>query len=621
MKKYLVLILVSAQLFSQDKSKVIYKNETVFISDKNNKLEIETLFSEKRSIAKSKNVNEYSFQIPYDTFNEISNIKGTTTTLKNNKNFILYSSSISVHQAQNENIFKDDVKFKYFVMPSVEDNSTIEYSFKNKILEPRFLSPFKFQNVLKTDITKFQIKCNPSIEIGYKLFGNFQDKIIFTKTNDGENDVYTWEAKEIPEFEQEEDMPNALYVVPHIIYYIKKYDSNGKKEELLNSKESLYKWYSKLVKDINKTDQNGLKTKTLEIIKDKKTEFEKAKAIFEWVQQNLHYVAFENGMGGFIPREAADIHSKLYGDCKDMANLLNEMMHIANIKSSLTWIGTRDKPYKYDEVPTPQVDNHMITNVSIDGKSYFLDATDKFCPFTYPTSMIQGKEALIGKSESEFAIEQIPVLSPEKNKRDLNFNLKIVENALQGDVSILISGFNKSDFLNTLSTYSNKEEEIWKSTVNYSNPKIMLETVETIKNDYKELPTKATYKLKFEDAIKKVNGKIILKPILVFPLKELSVDFEKRKYAIEKNYAYQIDVNYNYEIPADLKIEFLPQNFKLDNEFGTVEINYLVKDKNINVTQKIISKKLLLNTTEFEKWNDFIKTINKQYNQSILLTL
>ena len=621
MKKYVLLLLIFSQVFSQDKSKVIYKNETVFISDKNNKLEIETLFSEKRSIVKSKNVNEYSFQIPYDTFNEISNIKGTTTTLKNNKNFTLYSSSISVHQAENENIFKDDVKFKYFVMPSVEDNSTIEYSFKNKILEPRFLSPFKFQNVLKTDITKFQIKCNPSIEIGYKLFGNFQDKIIFTKTNDGQNDIYTWEAKEIPEFEQEEDMPNALYVVPHIIYYIKKYDSNGKKEELLNSKESLYKWYSKLVKDINKTDQNVLKTKTLEIIKDKKTEFDKAKAIFEWVQQNLHYVAFENGMGGFIPREAADVHSKLYGDCKDMANLLNEMMHIANIKSSLTWIGTRDKPYKYDEVPTPQVDNHMITNVFIDGKSYFLDATDKFCPFTYPTAMIQGKEALIGKSETEFVIEQIPVLSSEKNKRDLNFNLKIVENALQGDVSILISGFNKSDFLNTLSNYSNKEEEIWKSTVNYSNPKIMLEKVETIKNDYKELPTKASYKFKLDDAIKNINGKIILKPILVFPLKESSIDLEKRKYAIEKNYAYQIDVNYNYEIPASLNVEFLPQNFKLDNDFGTVEINYLVKDKNINVTQKIISKKLLLNTTDFEKWNDFIKTINKQYNQSILLTL
>ena len=58
----------------------------------------------------------------------------------------------------------------------------------------------------------------------------------------------------------------------------------------------------------------------------------------------------------------------------------------------------------------------MITNVVIDGKSYFLDATDKFCPFMFPSAMIQGKEALIGKSENEFKIEKVPEVKAIDNK-------------------------------------------------------------------------------------------------------------------------------------------------------------------------------------------------------------
>ena len=235
--------------------------------------------------------------------------------------------------------------------------------------------------------------------------------------------------------------------MPHIIYYIKSYEKDGKKEEVLGTPEKLYQWYYSLIKDINKTDQTALKNKTLELIKDKNTDLEKAKAIYQWVQQNVHYVAFEDGMGGFVPREASDIFQKLYGDCKDMANLLNQMLRYAQLDSNLTWIGTTSKPYKYEEVPTPQVDNHMITNVVIDGKSYFLDATDKFCPFTFPSSMIQGKEALIGKSEKEFKLEMVPEVETSKNKTTILMKLNLENNNIVGDVTTTVSGLNKSLFI------------------------------------------------------------------------------------------------------------------------------------------------------------------------------
>lgn len=619
MKKYIALFLFSFQLYAQEKSKIVYSNETVVISS-GKALEIETFVNESRAISKSKNTEEYSIRIPFDSFNEISNIKGSTYISKTDKKIDLSSYSIATFDAKNENIYKSDNKFKYFVMPKVEDNSVIEFSYKNKIKEPRFLSSFIFQSPIKTEAAKLQIRCNPSTEIGYQLFGNYQDKIVFTKTREGNLDIYTWEAKDIPEFEREEDMPTSLYFMPHIIYYIKSYEIAGKKEELLGTPAQLYKWYYSLTKDINKTDQTALKNKTLELIKDKNTDFEKAKVIYQWVQQNVHYVAFEDGMGGFVPREASDVFQKLYGDCKDMANLLNQMLRYAQLDSNLTWIGTRHRPYKYEEVPTPMVDNHMITNLVIEGKSYFLDATDKFCPFLFPSSFIQGKEALIGKSENEFKLEKVSEVASDKNKTTIQMKLNLENNVIVGDVTATVSGFEKSFLLNNVSIHNLKENEIWKNIITENNQKILLDIQELQKNDYQDLPSKASFKLKLENGIKDVNGKLLLKPMLLFPLKEGLIDTEKRKFSIENNFAYVYEIQYEYQLPLEYKVEFMPENAKAENDLGSFDIQYKVQKNTITVTQKIESKKLLLENKDFTLWNSFIKTLTKQYNQSIILS-
>ncbi len=620
MKKYVVLLLAFFQLYSQEKSKIVYSNQIVSINS-GSTLEIETFVNESRAISKSKNTAEYSIRIPFDSFSEVSNIKGSTFNVTTNKKSDLNSSLIGTYDAEIENIYKSDNKYKFFVLPKVEDNSVIEFSYRTKLKNPYFLSGFWFQNSLKTERIKFQIKCQSKTEIGYKIFGNYQDKIAFTKTNEGDQDVYTWEAKDMPEFETEEDMPSSLYFVPHIIYYIKSYElADGKKEELLGTPEMLYQWYTSITKDINKTDQTALKNKTLDLIKNSTTEYEKAKVIYQWVQQNIHYVAFEDGMGGFIPREASEVYQKLYGDCKDMANILNQMLRYAQLESNLTWIGTRSKPYKYSEVSTPQVDNHMITHVLIEGKSYFLDATDKFCPFTFPTAMIQGKEAMIGKTEKVFRLETVPVVECNKNKTTIAMKLNLVDNTLVGDVIATISGLNKSYLLNNLSANIQRENEIWKNSITLNNHKIQLEIQEFQRNDYQEVPAKVNFKFILEDAIKDVNGKLLLKPILISPLKESLIDIEKRKLPIENDLVYSYAIEYDYQLPLDYKVEYLPENSKTDNDFGSFDIQYKVVNGSIKVSQKIESKKLLIENKDFTLWNSFIKTLNKQYNQSIILS-
>ena len=620
MKAFYLLftLLTISNLNAQEKSKYIHRFETVNF-DVSGDLKVESLIEEKKYIPKSKLLKDYSEEIHFNNFEEITDIKGFTYNKKENKKTKLSSFSIFVEEANPQNVFHSDYKVKRFIFPNVEDDSEVEYSYKTKYKYPQFLSFFRFQDELKMEKSRIKIICSRDVEIGYKLFGNHQDKIKFSETEEDGKKIYTWETENLPDFEFERSMPNYSYFVPHLIYYVKSYTNKGVKKELLGTTKKLHAWYKELNKDINKTDQNELKNKTLELIKNKTTDFEKAKVIYNWVQENLQYVAFEHGFGGFIPRNASEVFSKKYGDCKDMANLMIEMLKYAGINSNFTWIGTRHKPYTYEECPAPQVDNHAITSVLIDGKRYFLDATDKFCVFPFPTDMIQGKEALISLSETDFVVEKVPIIEAEQNKIKVNLNLNVEQNSVAGNITSVYFGYNKSNLANVLANHSTKEKEIWKDFIVDSNEKIILDNLQTFRNDYNEKPAQAISNLKLENWIKETSGIYLLKPILLFPLKESTIDTEKRKLPIQKDHTYFYDINYTYSIPDHLKIDFIPKDAKFSNDLMDFEIIYKTVSNQIFVSQKIKSKTLLINQNDFEKWNQSIQELNKNYNQSIIL--
>src|SRR6185295_13248471 len=149
-------------------------------------------------------------------------------------------------------------------------------------------------------------------------------------------------------------------------------------------------------------------------------------------------------MRGQIPHTGSYAFEKRYGDCKDMANLVVTMLRMAGISSYRTWIGTRDLPYRYTQWPTPLVDNHMIaTYVGPDHRYYFLDATGSHTPFGFPSSMIQGKEALIGKDKDTYEIKEVPEVSMKINFSKDSVELELDKGNITGKGKKSFEGYLK----------------------------------------------------------------------------------------------------------------------------------------------------------------------------------
>ncbi|MEI9945444.1 MAG: transglutaminase-like domain-containing protein [Chitinophagaceae bacterium] len=96
----------------------------------------------------------------------------------------------------------------------------------------------------------------------------------------------------------------------------------------------------------------------------------RSKRFFNWVQHNIRYIAFEDGIAGFKPAKANDVLNKKYGDCKGMANLTRGLLQALGFDARLCWIGTNYIAYDYS-TPSMAVDNHMICALIYNGKKIF----------------------------------------------------------------------------------------------------------------------------------------------------------------------------------------------------------------------------------------------------------
>lgn len=519
-------------------------------------------------------------------------------------------------------IFYDDNKIKSFNYPGVQSGAKTMLSYSQKYKEPRLLSPFYFNSyvpVLESEIT---IYVDKKIKLGYRLFNNKDGKIQFTQSEDGNFNVYKWSAKGMSEYLLESNSPNISYHEPHVIYFLEEINVNGNKQIIFKNTQDLYSWYYSMAIKDQKPVGGELKSIIDSLTRGVGSVYDKTKLIFYWVQDHVKYVAFEEGYGGFIPRDANLVCDRRYGDCKDMANLLVQMLNSAGVKAYHTWIGTRDIPYSYHELPATNVDNHMIAAVKIDDNYYFLDATGRYTKLGVPTSMIQGKEALIGIDETHYEIVKVPIVDSSRNKVVDSTHCLIENNILKGHGKVSLTGYNKIDFsYNYNYTKKENQKEFIKGYSTKGSNKFNLIDYSVKNIEEKEKPILVNYNFELQDYIKTSGEELYINLNLDKPFDKNKIDTLKRKLPLEQEYKYTQQDVIDLQIPKGFKVDYLPSNLIMKTPFFEYEITYKVDGSKIIYNKKIVINTLILEKKDFHEWNKATAKLSQAYRETIVLKM
>ncbi len=518
------------------------------------------------------------------------------------------------------NVFYDDVKEKYFTYSSLKKGAVTSLSYTEDIFDPHFLSTFYFGTYAPIENAEFRVTMPDDVKIKFVVKDPLNQ--ITRKEQHSKNTItYIFSYGRHGGFPIEEDAPSSSYFLPHIIAYIDSYPVDGKEKKVLPDVKALYGWYRELLSQMKNVNSDELKSLADSLTRNATTEEEKIKNVFYFVQEEIKYIAIEDGLGGFIPREPSDTYNNKFGDCKDKAVLINALLNQSGIPSYPVWIGTRDIPYSYSEVPTPQSDNHMIATVKVNNNWVFLDGTSVHLEYGMPTSMIQGKEALIGISQDSFLIAKVPEMDKSKTVKTEKYKIVLSGEHISGSGYTSYTGYIKQNFYYNLAQGGlGKEIQFINKTLSLGNDKYEAKNIAFSKgyNDRDSILS-FTYDFVLDDFVTAVDNKTYVNLHLKKPSGFDLIDIEKRFADKEIDYKNSEFLETTLETPAGYEVVGLPINREYKNDGFGFSIKYENKNGSIKMIREIYMNTLTIAKSDFVQWNEFVSDMNNACKELVIL--
>ncbi len=559
------------------------------------------------------NINHRADIQKYEFYDSESSIQNFSLKYRNDKTA---SFSVKDEFYKDRDLFYNDAKVKYVTIDFPVQGYNYKYEMEKKYDDVKYFTSLFFNDeypVLSKKIT-FEIPNWLDVELKEFNFDGF--KINKTSNTEDKKTIVTYTLENVPAAFKENSMPGRSYLYPHILVIAKSFTKDGATTTLFKSNADLYNWYKSLIA-MMKDDTTVMKSKVNELTANAKTDEEKIKNIYYWVQDNIRYIAFEDGIAGFKPDESNNVFEKRYGDCKGMANLIKQMLKLAGFDARLTWIGTKHIAYDYS-TPSLAVDNHMICTLMYNGKKIFLDGTEKYNSFGEYAERIQNKEAMIEDGD-KCIIEKIPTTTADFNKETFKTTLAIENETLIGVCNKTYQGESRAEFLNIYNGFENtKRKERLDGYLSKQNKSIAVSDVKT--SDLQNRDSKLTidYNIAIQNKISSFDDEIYVD--LEFMNEYKNFELKDRKVAYEMGYKTNYVSQINLKIPDGYNVTKMPTNLSIKENDFDINLSYENTGKEIIYKKSFMFKNGLIKADAIEKWNEFNKKLKENYNQQITLS-
>lgn len=519
-----------------------------------------------------------------------------------------------------EGLFYSDARICGFMLPLEKKGTESRVELQKTVLDPRYFTSIFFQEEFFQEQKEVTLVVPRWMKVEIREMNFAKAGVKTSKTYDEKNnaDVYTYTAKSVKPSKREPNAPGPSYLYPHLLVMTHAAETPSGKITYFSNVNDLYAWYRSLVKQIG-NDPATIKTTALNITKDKNEDLDKIKAVYTWVQENIRYIAFEDGIAGFKPAKAQDVLEKKYGDCKGMANLTKEMLASLGFDARLCWIGTRHIAYDYS-TPTLSVDNHMICAVNLKGKQYFLDATETYIGFDQYAERIQGRQVLIENGD-QYTLSKVPLRTFEQNRQVEKRTLQVEGNNLTGKVDHQYTG-ECTEYILTQAHQIKKDklEEALEQFLSKENRAYGISSVKT--SDLHDWSKNMTiqYDLQHKDAVNNFGDELYIELDFRKEMADAAIDTTQREHDLWLSFKRQLVQETALLIPAGYKVKSLPPAVNIDQPKYAFKATYEQQPGKIVYRKEITIKDTRLEKKDFPAWNNDIKKLRQTYLEQITLT-
>nr|WP_294942198.1 DUF3857 domain-containing transglutaminase family protein [uncultured Mucilaginibacter sp.] len=398
---------------------------------------------------------------------------------------------------------------------------------------------------------------------------NRNTKIKPQKTTAGNTDTYLWTVANLKAIKLE-DGAEPWQILPKVYFAGGAFEYYGMQGDF-SSWQNFGKWIQTLNADVS-TLSPARVAEIQAMTAGLKTDREKAKFLYEYMQQNMRYVSVKLGIGGLRPFTATFVDEKKYGDCKALSNYMYTLLKAVNIPSYYAIIRAGENEQPADVSFPMNRFNHEILCIPFKGDTTWLECTSSTAPFGKLGPSTENRNALLITEDGGKLVN-----TPKSTGADNQFNSEVhivldANGGAKAKVKMLNTGEYRSQYIGIASMKTDEQKEYLIRMLNMKQPTV-LELVPAVDKDgVKEVDVELEYE-KFSDI--SAGNKNFYRP-RVFDLWRFTAPvLEKRKTDFYFDHPLQKSCVTTIDLPEGFEVETLPANQSLKFTYGNYEVNYI----------------------------------------------
>ncbi len=551
----------------------------------------------------------------YDKLHEIESITGTLYDAAGKKIRALKKQDISDYSGTgDETLMADDrIKvhnFYYKVYPY-----TVEYEVETKYYYTMFFPRWVPQDDehFAVQDSKITVICPADYKFRYKAFNYAKDPV---KQTERSTASYTWEITNLPAMESEYASPNWMEITPALCLGPEEFEVEGYQGNMKTWQDfGKFVYALKAGKDVL---PDAVKQKVHQLTDAVSDPKEKVRLLYEFMQQNTHYISVQLGIGGWQPFDARYVAERKYGDCKALSNYMYSLLKEAGIKSCYTLVKAGSSShYLVDDFPSSQF-NHVILCVPQKTDTIWLECTSQTLPAGYLSGFTADRSVLLVDEEGGKLVR-----TPKYKAKD-NLQSRTTEAAVdaEGNLTAVIHTQYRAQQMDELESMINQLSK--DKVMKILKSELDLPTYDVSKFDYHEEKSAMPSIYETLDLVSpnyaQVSGKrIFINPnIMNRSRRRLHTD-EKRKYDIVTAYEFEDVDSTEIEIPAGYQPEAINPGTTVDSKFGRYTATVHVGNNKIVYSRRLEKYSGRWPATMYGDLVNFYEQLYKADNSRIVL--
>ena len=513
-----------------------------------------------------------------------------------------------------------DLRTKLLQIPASDPGNIIGYEIEHEDRPYVLQDLWMFQDTIPVREARYTLQLAPGWE--YRAVWLNHEEVKPTSVG---NNQWQWVVSDMKAIRPENSMPSWKGVAGQMVVSL--FPSGGGANKGFADWNEMGRWENGLATGRREVSPE-IKQKVAALTASSATPLEKMRALAQFVQRDIRYVAIQLGIGGWQPHPAPEIFVHRYGDCKDKATLLSTMLKEIGVESYYFSVNTT-RGAVTPATPAIRWFNHEILAVRLSGdvkdaslvavlehpklgRLLIFDPTDEWTPFGQLRGELQSNYGLLVTQDGGELLK-LPQLPASRSGVQRTAKLKLGPNGtLSGDFAetrLGDSGLWQRMTLRSVTKEADKIKPI-ETLVSHSLSTFQITKASVLNLNLTDQPFGYQYSLVAENYAKNAGNLLLVRPrVLGSKSSDLLETKEARKYPVEFDGPSRDTDTFEIALPAGYEVDDLPPPVDADYGFASYHSKTEVSGNTLKYTRTFEVKELSVPLNRVEELKKLYRII------------